>query len=402
MKRVLFVDDEAAILDGLRTRLHRATEWEVVFANSGVQAIQELERGPFDVIVTDMKMPQMDGGQLLTTVSVRWPHTVRIVLSGCADLRETANLVPIAHQFLSKPCESQQLRNRIERTLQLHEFLREPRLRTIVGRVRRLPSIPRTYARLRAAMSHENPSVREIAEIVSSDAVIAARVLQLVNSAFFRLARRITKVEQAVSYLGFAAIRNLILSVEVFAQWSSPESGAPPDLEALQRHVMSVAAAANALTAGTALVDDTFIAALLHDIGYWVIAQEMAPEMNHAVELSQRTGLALHEAETQVLGASHAEIGAYLLGLWGLPYSVIEAVAHHHAPLSVRHDEFDVLAALAMAHCLVEERESTVFGMQRVEPELEQDDMGAFYAPFSWAEAQRRVAATENSGELQL
>jgi putative nucleotidyltransferase with HDIG domain len=402
MKRVLFVDDEQAILDGLRTRLHRATEWEMAFAGSGAQALQELERKPFDVIITDMKMPQMDGGQLLNTVSVRWPHIVRMVLSGCGEMQETISLVPVAHQFLSKPCETQQLRNRIERSLALQELLTDPNLRAIVGRIRKLPAIPSTYARLQAAMSCSTASVQDIGTIIATDAVLSARVLQMVNSAFFRLARRITNISQAVSYLGFTAVRNLVLSVEVFSCWSQGSSQNSLNLETLQQHVLRVAAVANALTEGTEFVDDTLLAALLHDIGYWVLAQELAPQLQAAIDLARSEGIPLHEAETRIIGASHAELGAYLLGIWGLPYPVIEAVAHHHSPQRICHQEFDVLSAMALAHSLADEREAAAFGMpNRVEPLLEEDNMEALCAPFTWAEAQRRVAHTLKSGALQ-
>jgi HD-like signal output (HDOD) protein len=114
-----------------------------------------------------------------------------------------------------------------------------------------------------------------------------------------------------------------------------------------------VTAAASALTTKTPIADDTLLAGLLHDIGYWVLAQECPADLKKALELAAAAGIALHEAETRVMGASHAEVGAYLLGIWGLPYSVIEAVAHHHQPHRVAQNQFDVLAALAIADALV-------------------------------------------------
>jgi len=401
MKRVLFVDDEAAILDGLRARLHRATEWEMVFALGADKALQELERHPFDVVVTDVRMPHMDGRELLQAVSSRWPETVRMVLSGYSEQQQAMNLVPFAHQFVTKPCESQQLRNRIERALQLHDFLRKPELRAAVGRVRSLPAMPRTYALLKTAMANEGSCVADIAKIVAADTVIAAKVLQMVNSAFFRLARRITNIEQAVGYLGFATVRNLVLSVEVFSQWSNAPS-LVIELEKLQLHVQRVTTAAAALTAGTPIVDDTLLAALLHDIGYWVLIQEFPREFQLARQMSAAEGIALRVAETKIIGASHSEIGAYLLGLWGLPYSVVEAVAHHSEPQRVQHEEFDALTGLAMAHSLVDLSEAKVFGLpEEVETDLQREQLQQLPAPFGWLEAQRRVSEALSSGETQ-
>jgi HD-like signal output (HDOD) protein len=250
-------------------------------------------------------------------------------------------------------------------------------------------------------MAREDVCSSDIAKIVSADAVIAAKVLQMVNSAFFRLARRITNIEQAVNYLGFAPVRNLVLSVEVFSKWPSPTAGGP-DLEKLQGHIQRVATAASALTAGTPLADDTMLAALLHDIGYWVLAQECLPEFQASLQLARAAGIPLHEAETQIIGASHGEIGAYLLGRWGLPYSVVEAVAHHHSPKRVHHEEFDVLTALAMAHALADSGEESIFGIVRKsEHDLEVTATRELPAPFDWAEAQKRVENTLSSGEFQ-
>jgi HD-like signal output (HDOD) protein len=400
MKSVLFVDDEIAILDGLRARLHRATDWEMVFAVGGEKALALLEQRRFDVVVTDIRMPHMDGCALLETVSTRWPETVRMVLTGYSEQQQALNLVPLAHQFVSKPCESTQLRNRIERALQLHEFLQKPELRAAVGRVKRLPAMPRTYARLKTVLSREDASVADVARVVAADTAIAAKVLQMVNSAFFRLAKRISNVEQAVGYLGFATVKNLVLSAEVFSQFAS--GAGVIDLERLQLHVQRVATAAAALTHGTPLADDTLLAALLHDIGYLVLAQECPRELQLAVKTAAAEGIPLHDAERKVIGASHSEVGAYLLGLWGLPYSVVEAVAHHYQPHRVAHDEFDVLTALAMAHSLVDRGEMSVLGMPHGdETESHQDLLKDLPAPFGWDEAQRRVAEGLSSGELQ-
>ena len=108
MKRILFVDDESPVLEALRARLHRlADRWEMHFVESGERAVEELERGVFDVVITDMRMPRMDGAELLCIVSERWPDVIRIVLSGYAESQQTVRLVPYAHQFLGRNRHSQ-------------------------------------------------------------------------------------------------------------------------------------------------------------------------------------------------------------------------------------------------------------------------------------------------------
>ncbi|HEY6923423.1 MAG TPA: response regulator [Steroidobacteraceae bacterium] len=394
MKRILFVDDEVEVLDGLRARLHNlAGSWEMCFVGSGERALQELERGVFDVVVTDMRMPRMDGAELLSRVRDRWPDVVRIVLSGYSESGQILRLVPYAHQYLSKPCEPRQLESVIERCLRLHQLLRQQSLRRIVGRIERLPAMPRVYTQLRTSLANEMVSAHDIGEIVAADPVIAAKVLQLVNSAFFRLARRITNIEQAVSYLGFTAIRNLTLSVELFSQWPAVADASGLDLESLQAHVHLVAGATRALAGGSAVTpDDALLVGLLHDFGYWILAQECAAELAGSVALAQRERIPLYEAEKIVIGASHAEIGAYLLGIWGLPYSVIDAVAYHHLPGSTKPSEFDLLAALAVAQALVPTDDSDAFAGDLVpDPRVDAEYLGAHQAPFSWEDAENRV-----------
>lgn len=394
MKRLLFVDDELPLLEGLRSRLHRfATQWQMDFVSSGDLAIEHLQRQPCDLVVTDMRMPGMDGAKLLEQVSARWPQTVRIVLSGYSELEQTIRLVPYAHQYLSKPCQPRQLETVIERCLLLQDLLNRSDLRAIVGRIRKLPSLPHIYTQLRDIVRDEHVTLQEVAALVSADSALAARVLQVVNSAFFRLARRITNIEQAVNYLGFTAIRNLAVSLEIFAQWPRGASGVL-DLHKLQSHAHSVASVASSLTAGTLIADDTMLAGLLHDIGYWILAQECPADLHKATELAAARGIPLHLAETQVIGASHAEIGAYLLGIWGLPYPVIEAVAHHHLPQRVAQSEFDVLAAVALAHAFVEGDDASAFGTRlSADPRVDSGYLASIRAPFDWDECVRRVNA---------
>lgn len=399
MKRVLFVDDEASLLDGLRGRLRGLrSQWEMVFVESGPRALTEMEQRPVDVVVTDMRMPGMDGAQLLTQVRDRWPETIRMVLSGYAEEEQSARLLTVAHQYLSKPCEPKEIENVITRGVELHELLRDPALRAVVGRIKQLPAMPRTYAKLREVMERGEPSVQEVARIIYEDPAIVAKVLQVVNSAFFRLARRISNIEQAVNYLGFNAIRTLVMSVEVFSLWrlGAPLPGLHP--EALQERAHRVAAATRVLTRGMPIADDALLAGLFHNIGHWVLLQECPQQVQTALETAQANQQPLHEAERRVIGASHAEVGAYLLGLWGLPYSVIEAVAFQYSPQRVGQTQYDALAALVVAERLAIADTPFAPGVfERPDIVVDAGYLQSLNAPFDWAEAQERVA--QLSGE---
>lgn len=380
MTRILFVDDDSMVLDGIRTTLRkRRAEWQMDFVESGVAALAALEVNRYDLICSDMRMPGMDGAQLLMAVSERWPSTVRIVLSGYAELEQTIRLVPIAHQYLSKPCTPEQFDNTIARCMKVQQLLGQPALRAIVGRVRQLPTLPRTYQQLRVAMTRANITVAEIAAIVGQDTAVTAKVLQVANSAFFRLARKITKIEQAVSHLGFAAVRNLVMCVEVFSKWSKTQ---PPgfDPEQAQTRALKIGSLARTLAKSTSFADDALVAGLLLDIGYLILLSECPEELRTAHNLAQREGIPLWKAEQTTIGASHAEVGAYLLALWGLPYGLVEAVANHHDPSAIENAEFDLLAVVAIANAAVE----MTANRAGYNPPIDDGYLQKVKAPFAW------------------
>jgi HD-like signal output (HDOD) protein len=396
MKRILFVDDESDMLEGVRTLLHkRRDEWQMDFVESGASAITHLEKQPYDLICSDIRMSPLDGIQLLTKVAERWPQTVRIVLSGYSQSDHGMQLVDIAHQYLSKPCHAEQFDNVLDRCLRVQELLTRPSLRTLVGRVKKLPSLPRTYAKLRAVMSNPNASTTDVAKIVAEDTALSAKVLQVVNSAFFRLARRITKIEQAVGYLGLATVRNLVLSVEVFSLWNKSAAKGDVDPERMQSEAMFTAAVARAFAEGTAMVDDALVAGLLRDIGYLVLSAECPQDLRRASKLSSDKLIPMHSAERTILGASHAEVGAYLLALWGFPYSIVEAVAHHHEPTAVTHANFDLLGILATTTALTGVRD------EKAAPDgapIDDAFLQAIHAPFTLSQALERVQEIKTAG----
>jgi HD-like signal output (HDOD) protein len=395
VKSIVFVDDEPALLDGLRVRLYKHRhDWSMKFLADGAHAIAEFEKSRVDLIVSDVRMPGMGGGQLLSILKERWPATIRVVLSGYADASQALRLASLAHQYVAKPCKAEEIENIMERCFLLQELLGSDSLRGIVGRIGRLPATPKVYARLQTALAESDVTADDIGRIVNADAAIAGKVLQITNSAFFRLRKPIVRIKDAVTYLGFATIRNLVMSAEVFVEWKLPAvlSGAVVP-EHLQRHAQLTAQACKSLAAGKVSPDDAWLAGLVHDIGYQILAQECPKDLKRAIVLSQAHGQPLIKYEKEIIGATHAEIGAYLLGLWGLPYAIVEAVALHHTPDAIPPHGFDLLATLAVSHALLE---------PSVAAELTANSMtssggvdvayfSSLHAPFDLAEAQRRV-----------
>jgi HD-like signal output (HDOD) protein len=395
MRDILFVDDDRDLLDSLKARLYKhRRDWNMNFVASGDDAIAALERQRFDLVVSDVRMPGMDGGQLLAVVKQRWPTSMRIIVSGYSDPVQAVRLTSLAHQYISKPCDGRELENIIERCFHLQDLLGQESLRKVVGRIAKLPAMPKTYGRLQAALAQPSVTAAEIGDIVNADAAIASKVLQITNSAFFRLRKPMVRIKDAVTYLGFATVRNLVLSAEIFSQWHAPKGLSEVDPERLQTHAQCAAAACKALAGGRASPDDAWLAGLLHDIGYWILIQECPNELASALQLARVEGLPLVECERRITGATHAEIGAYLLGLWGLPYAIVEAVALHHTPTVVTPHRYDLVGALAISHSMIDPDNSFAIMPPSVPDQpLNDEYLASLQAPFDWQGAQSRVAS---------
>lgn len=350
MKRILFVDDEQRILDGLRDLLRKnRKDWDMVFALGGQQALVELARAPFDVVVTDMRMPGMDGVALLQKVKELYPATARIILSGHAEREAVVHALPVAHQFLSKPCDAELLRTVIQRASGLQALLQDDKVRQVIGRVDRLPSVPKVYWELTQAAARPEVGLGELARIVEQDSAMAVKVLQLVNSAYFGLAQQLTSVHQAVAYLGIDLFKALALSAHVFVS-AGPAAVAGFSLDEQQRHSVLAARIAKRFFSDKQRAAEAFTAALVHDIGKLVLAMSVPAKFQEALRASKETGRPSHLVEKELLGATHAEVGAYLLGLWGLPLAMVEAVAYHHEPALTLPS--DTLVAVHVANAL--------------------------------------------------
>jgi len=185
---------------------------------------------------------------------------------------------------------------------------------------------------------------------------MCAKLLQIVNSAFFRLSRTISQIEEAVTYLGFNSIKQVALAVEVYGSNRADAGPSGVSLDVLQQHSLVVAHIAAAMFQDKAKREDAFAAALLHDIGKMLLVMELPDHISAVVIGMQSEGIPMHLAEAQIVGVTHAEVGAYLLGLWGLPYPIVEAVAYHHNPGQVDQQGFDILAAIHVANVLANER----------------------------------------------
>ena len=358
MKRILIVDDEQSVLDGIRLMLEdQRHRWELHFALSGHAALDACASQPFDAVLADLRMPGLDGISLLQMMRERWPECARVLLSAQADLSLATRAASVAYRVLIKPPYQKDLVTNLERVFILQDSFTTPELRTVIGRIGGLPSLSRTYTALAVAVRDPESSIAQVAAIIEQDVAMSAKVLQIVNSGFFGLPQAINSVGTAVSYLGMETIKNLALATETFTLFV-PDPCIPRDfLETMHRRAERAALIAGALPLSSRDRDVSIVAALLHDMGELVLASRMPREFNESMAMAKERGCTGYEAEEAMFGVSHAEVGAYLLGVWGISGLIVEAVAHHHRPQRVSHIGFDSSAAVYVAALIADELE---------------------------------------------
>ena len=359
-KRILFVDDEKNIINGLR-RMCRAMrdKWECFFVEGGEEALTFLGENSVDVIVSDMRMPGMNGAELLSIVRDRHPDTIRIILSGHSNQEMILQSVKSAHQFLLKPCTLEALRNTIERTFLLRSLLNEESLVRLVTGGKGLPSLPTLYIKLLNEIQSSDASLKSVGDIIAKDVAMSAKVLRIVNSAFFSLPQKISNPHQATTFLGLDILKALIIQVELFSVSQSKSRVEQAFLRNLWSHSMFTGYLAREITKNVAedkkVYDEALISGMLHDIGKLLLL-EKGDYLKQVKDLSLKNECSELDAEKELYRSSHAEVGAYLLGLWGFSDAIIEAVAFHHKPSALAGAEFRPLTAVHVANVLAKKK----------------------------------------------
>jgi HD-like signal output (HDOD) protein len=352
---VLYADDPSR-----RHAMERAvagwdTTWTLTFAADGDSALQLLSQDIFDVVVADVRMRVSDQGiSLLSAVRDQQPHAARIALSEPSDRGAILRSVGAAHRYLSRPCEPTQLTIAVGEALALRETLHNDSLEAVVSRVQSLPSLPTLYLDIVDELNRPEPRLATITRIVERDLAMSAKLLQLVNSAYFGRPGRTADVQQAVHFLGIDTLQALVLGVHIFTSMHcSARHFSPTNL---WRHSVSISALAGAICrfqdADDGVISEAMTAGLLHDCGKLILASSLPTEFDALVIRSRREGAQLYTMEQEAFGCTHAEIGAYLLGLWGLPDPVVAAVAFHHRPSACGSQHFNAVTAVHAANAI--------------------------------------------------
>jgi HD-like signal output (HDOD) protein/ActR/RegA family two-component response regulator len=364
MTKLLFVDDEPHILEGLRRMMRRVRDqWEVKTATSGAEALAIMAEWPADVVVSDMRMPHMNGVELLNRIAREYPEAVRLILSGHTDREVIMQSAIVAHQFLAKPCNAGIMVNTLHRAKTVRELLGNPSIRDIVGRTMQLPCLSSTYAELMKVLGTEGSTIRDVSDVIARDLVLTARVMQLVNSSFFSNARRIDSIIDAVAYLGLDVVRGLVAAVKAFDGFEHVLD--EQSLINLFMHCLQVGSLCRQIAIQESMTirdqEDALLTGMMHDIGKLVLAQAY-PESFRAILDGREDWWPEAAQPCREAKISHAEVGAYLLGLWGFQNHIVEAVAYHERPREAPVLVFSLATILHVANAKAMERPDLVDG----------------------------------------
>lgn len=359
-KRVLFVDDEEFLLEGLRRMLRNyRNDWEMVFTSSGQHALACMAEKPFDVVVSDMRMPSMSGAELLKAVQRQYPSTVRLVLSGQADKDDILTSVGPIHQFLQKPCDLDALVSAVNRTCELGRLFKDVELRSMITELESLPSLSTLHEELLLKLNSEDASALDVGESIGRDIGMTTKILQLVNSSFFGLSRSISTPSDAVLLLGMDTVRSLIIAMQVFSQVSGQIVDGFSEAS-LVKHSVSVATIAKQIALHEGMskkeAENVYLAGLLHDVGKLVLATRKPDQYAQVLSMVRDGVLTEDEAEHKFVGATHGEIGGFLLCLWAFSDAIVDSTIFHHVPSHHNSDCFSELTAVHVANAMVNSR----------------------------------------------
>jgi HD-like signal output (HDOD) protein len=390
--RVLFVDDQTNVLEGIRRSLHgMRKEWQMEFAPSGQEALKFLDKNACDVLVTDMRMPGMDGAELLARVELKWPETVRIVLSGQSNREDFTRIIGLSHQYISKPCPPDAIARVIKRSLVLRDRVKSQSLQRAASALKKIPSPPESYMKLMQALRSPDANLQTVVDAIESDTGLVGRVLKLANSPYFGAMQSINTPTAAVRFLGTERIASLVLAGGMWA--SLEEAGVDPYLlKTVSAHASGCAATARAIALAEKLpgheVDQCFGAALLHDMGQLVLAANLPETSAKLVAAYPNENPSRIKAEVHKFGADHATLGGYLAALWGLPDPITEAIALHHEPGAMPVTRLDVTMVVHIAEALCQ-----ADGQERYPSGLDIDrvrSLGLEHRLYAWRQLVRR------------
>lgn len=334
LTHILFFDPDENVLRGLKRALYSMRQqWQMEFLPNIEQAEQSLVEHAPDVVVADVSRSTKSGLLLLKKAQQSVPGAIRIGISAETDETTAVQAFNPTHRFLAKPFDITDLKAVILQALSLRSRIVNPRVTNFVSQMDKLPTVPSLLEQINQTLQRENVSLKEIALLVENDINITTQILKIVNSAYFGLFKNISSVQQAVSLLGLDLIKGLILGIDVFKGFTCP-AAANPLIERIWQHSLTVARILQRIVVqerrDAHLASTAFSLGILHDVGKLIFLTVLKEEYIELSADASQSGRPMWQIEKERYGLTHADAGAYLLGLWGLPEVLVSAVAESH------------------------------------------------------------------------
>lgn len=353
MKRILFVDDEPGV-----RRIYEelpsffGPDYSLTIAESGEEALSHLRSQRYDVLVSDLSMPEMSGSELLQRVAHQSPSTARVVVSGFPDELTVAKCLTAGHRYFTKPFNPVTLIQSVTALCRARDAVVNEKVRQVVGRIEALPTPSETYLQMVRAFNSSKTQISEIAEILAREPSLSAKLLQMINSAMFGVSHQIISLEESIQRMGLGPLKALILATQVFDLFFQ-KPGFKSKLQEIWTHSSNVAHRAREIAEernwSSEECEECFFAGLLHDVGRVVLVA--CPEVERkALFPDYDVGHDDHSAQFALSHSIDAEAGAYLLSLWGIPDPIVDAVRTFRFSGVINTDEPSAAPALALAH----------------------------------------------------
>lgn len=375
-KRILVVGEDADFIRELRSEgRSEVSDWHFHCVRTGMEGLAALHQSAHTAVVANWRLPGgMSGSALLDEVFRHQPACLRFVRTEVEDQKATMKSTGTSHRLLFRPTQVSTLKEAVLSALALEGWLPAERVRALMGNMPRVPSPPQLYFEVVSQLDSPTSSLDDIAQTISRDPALTAKLLQLVNSAVFALQLRVNEPNEAIGYLGLETTKSLVLLAHTFSHFDDLVTPGF-SVDQLWQHSYATGKCARGIAEeevnDPGLGAQAFTGGLLHDIGKLVLGANHAALFQQAVHLARETRIELWEAELQVFGTHHAEIGGCLLATWGLPGPIVEAVALHHRPIRLSDAGFTPLVAVHAANVLTQSQQSE--GRKLVAPSFDME-----------------------------
>lgn len=357
-KNILFVDDNENVISGIQRQLRPYRNcWQLFFARTGEQALELMAEQSIDLIISEIMLPEMRGDELLAKIMEQHPATVRMIFSGYTSEESLQKALEYAHQYLTKPCTPENLHEAILQIFTIQTCINNPLIISELGDINQLPSLPKIYRELNAAIADENSTPRSIADIFSKDPGLSAKLLQLINSPYFGMNRIVSSLSEAINLIGIKRLNSLLLSAHLRAQFPASDAETALYMEYIWQDAAKVSELARLIALSENQQEDrpdqAYLGGLLHNIGLLIFLSRRGNKLKTFLEQVKHTDIPIRQLETNIFGFTAPEAAAYLLSLWKIPPRIIEAILLQNSPNQTDYDGMNALTAVHAAACLI-------------------------------------------------